>query len=159
MYIYQSMHLKNNRKGLTQCLHIVRIDVQTFNERWQLKNVINVEQEQPTDSPWNIKEKLTLKHLPLDGCLWTRRLVWLTCVGAVVFQAEPVILDLRDLFQLIYEIKQREEMEKKAQKDKQCEQAVYQVLLLTSSCFSPDLTSSVVVSMTRFHQDLKRHQR
>lgn len=42
-------------------------------------------------------------------------------------QAEPVILDLRDLFQLIYEIKQREEIEKKAQKDKQCEQAVYQV--------------------------------
>ncbi|KAJ8376374.1 hypothetical protein SKAU_G00069540 [Synaphobranchus kaupii] len=41
--------------------------------------------------------------------------------------AEPVIFDLRDLFQLIYEIKQREEMEKKAQKDKQCEQAVYQV--------------------------------
>eukprot|EP00063_Salmo_salar_P049874 XP_014024709.1 PREDICTED: disabled homolog 1-like isoform X12 [Salmo salar] len=41
--------------------------------------------------------------------------------------AEPVILDLRDLFQLIYDIKQREEMEKKAQKDKQCEQAVYQV--------------------------------
>ncbi|KAJ0032241.1 hypothetical protein NQD34_002322 [Periophthalmus magnuspinnatus] len=41
--------------------------------------------------------------------------------------AEPVILDLRDLFQLIYEIKQREEVEKKAQKDKQCEQAVYQV--------------------------------
>ncbi|XP_064575498.1 disabled homolog 1 isoform X5 [Zonotrichia leucophrys gambelii] len=41
--------------------------------------------------------------------------------------AEPVILDLRDLFQLIYELKQREEMEKKAQKDKQCEQAVYQV--------------------------------
>lgn len=42
-------------------------------------------------------------------------------------QAEPVILDLRDLFQLIYELKQREELEKKAQKDKQCEQAVYQV--------------------------------
>ncbi|XP_078526155.1 disabled homolog 1 isoform X4 [Lissotriton helveticus] len=41
--------------------------------------------------------------------------------------AEPVILDLRDLFQLIYELKQREEIEKKAQKDKQCEQAVYQV--------------------------------
>ncbi|CAI5640061.1 unnamed protein product [Oreochromis niloticus] len=40
--------------------------------------------------------------------------------------AEPVILDLRDLFQLIYDIKQREEREKKAQKDKQCEQAVYQ---------------------------------
>ncbi|XP_014856377.1 PREDICTED: disabled homolog 1-like isoform X3 [Poecilia mexicana] len=40
--------------------------------------------------------------------------------------AEPVILDLRDLFQLIYDIKQREELEKKAQKDKQCEQAVYQ---------------------------------
>lgn len=47
-------------------------------------------------------------------------------------QAEPVILDLRDLFQLIYEIKQREEMEKKAQKDKQCEQAVYQVHSPTS---------------------------
>lgn len=44
-------------------------------------------------------------------------------------QAEPVILDLRDLFQLIYELKQREELEKKAQKDKQCEQAVYQVWL------------------------------
>ncbi|KAI4905340.1 hypothetical protein NFI96_015511 [Prochilodus magdalenae] len=44
-------------------------------------------------------------------------------------QAEPVILDLRDLFQLIYEIKQREEIEKKAQKDKQCEQAVYQTIL------------------------------
>ncbi|KAM9762415.1 disabled homolog 1 isoform 5-T7 [Menidia menidia] len=43
--------------------------------------------------------------------------------------AEPVILDLRDLFQLIYKIKQREEMEKKAQKDKQCEQAVYQTIL------------------------------
>ncbi|KAJ0065269.1 hypothetical protein NL108_006988 [Boleophthalmus pectinirostris] len=43
--------------------------------------------------------------------------------------AEPVILDLRDLFQLIYEIKQREEVEKKAQKDKQCEQAVYQTIL------------------------------
>lgn len=55
----------------------------------------------------------------------------------VVFQAEPVILDLRDLFQLIYEIKQREEMEKKAQKDKQCEQAVYQVLVPTNSCFFP----------------------
>ncbi|XP_045333524.1 disabled homolog 1 isoform X9 [Leopardus geoffroyi] len=43
--------------------------------------------------------------------------------------AEPVILDLRDLFQLIYELKQREELEKKAQKDKQCEQAVYQTIL------------------------------
>lgn len=41
--------------------------------------------------------------------------------------AEPVILDLRDLFQLIYELKQREELEKMAQKDKQCEQAVYHV--------------------------------
>ncbi|XP_067846406.1 DAB adaptor protein 1a isoform X3 [Heptranchias perlo] len=41
--------------------------------------------------------------------------------------AEPVILDLRDLFQLIYELKLREEKEKMAQKDKQCEQAVYQV--------------------------------
>ncbi|XP_015244954.1 PREDICTED: disabled homolog 1-like [Cyprinodon variegatus] len=43
--------------------------------------------------------------------------------------AEPVILDLRDLFQLIYDIKQREEKEKKAQKDKQCEQAVYQYIV------------------------------
>ncbi|KAM9718653.1 DAB adaptor protein 1b isoform 5-T6 [Menidia menidia] len=43
--------------------------------------------------------------------------------------AEPLILDLRDLFTLIYDIKQREEMEKKAQKDKQCEQAVYQTIL------------------------------
>lgn len=42
-----------------------------------------------------------------------------------------MILDLRDLFQLIYDIKQREEKEKKAQKDKQCEQAVYQVLFST----------------------------
>lgn len=47
----------------------------------------------------------------------------------LLLQAEPVILDLRDLFQLIYELKQREELEKKAQKDKQCEQAVYQVYL------------------------------
>lgn len=58
--------------------------------------------------------------------LWMNATEWLD--WTVVFQAEPVILDLRDLFQLIYEIKQREEMEKKAQKDKQCEQAVYQVL-------------------------------
>ncbi|XP_030219073.1 DAB adaptor protein 1b [Gadus morhua] len=43
--------------------------------------------------------------------------------------AEPLILDLRDLFTLIYDIKQREEMEKKSQKDKQCEQAVYQTIL------------------------------
>nr|XP_023865743.1 disabled homolog 1 isoform X2 [Salvelinus alpinus] len=43
--------------------------------------------------------------------------------------AEPLIIDLRDLFTLIYDIKQREEMEKKAQKDKQCEQAVYQTIL------------------------------
>ncbi|XP_059839501.1 DAB adaptor protein 1a [Hypanus sabinus] len=43
--------------------------------------------------------------------------------------AEPVILDLRDLFQLIYELKLREEKEKLAQKDKQCEQAVYQTIL------------------------------
>lgn len=69
-------------------------------------------------------------------------LILLTCWScALVFQAEPVILDLRDLFQLIYEIKQREEMEKKAQKDKQCEQAVYQVLLPTNSCFSLDATT------------------
>lgn len=43
--------------------------------------------------------------------------------------AEPLIIDLRDLFTLIYDIKQREELEKKAQKDKQCEQAVYQTIL------------------------------
>ncbi|RXN14300.1 complement component C8 beta chain [Labeo rohita] len=43
--------------------------------------------------------------------------------------AEPVILDLRDLFTLVYDIKQREESEKKAQKDKHCEQAVYQTIL------------------------------
>uniref|UniRef100_A0A3B4C1L6 PID domain-containing protein n=1 Tax=Pygocentrus nattereri TaxID=42514 RepID=A0A3B4C1L6_PYGNA len=40
--------------------------------------------------------------------------------------AEPLILELRDLFTLIYDIKQREEVEKKAQKEKHCEQAVYQ---------------------------------
>lgn len=67
----------------------------------------------------HVKESLTL-------FLWMNATEWLD--WTVVFQAEPVILDLRDLFQLIYEIKQREEMEKKAQKDKQCEQAVYQVL-------------------------------
>ncbi|KAJ8012258.1 hypothetical protein DPEC_G00066810 [Dallia pectoralis] len=43
--------------------------------------------------------------------------------------AEPLIIDLRDLFTLIYDIKQREEIVKKAQKDKQCEQAVYQTIL------------------------------
>lgn len=43
--------------------------------------------------------------------------------------AEPLIIDLRDLFTLVYDIKQREELEKKAQKDKQCEQAVYQTIL------------------------------
>lgn len=53
-------------------------------------------------------------------------------------QAEPVILDLRDLFQLIYELKQREELEKKAQKDKQCEQAVYQVYLYVSPSATED---------------------
>lgn len=50
-------------------------------------------------------------------------------------QAEPLIIDLRDLFTLIYDIKQREEMEKKAQKDKHCEQAVYQVGRHISVCF------------------------
>ncbi|KAL7880802.1 hypothetical protein SRHO_G00030560 [Serrasalmus rhombeus] len=43
--------------------------------------------------------------------------------------AEPLILELRDLFTLIYDIKQREEVEKKAQKEKHCEQAVYQTIL------------------------------
>uniref|UniRef100_A0A670XTL4 DAB adaptor protein 1 n=1 Tax=Pseudonaja textilis TaxID=8673 RepID=A0A670XTL4_PSETE len=59
--------------------------------------------------------------------------------------AEPVILDLRDLFQLIYELKQREELEKKAQKDKQCEQAVYQAVpqleLFGDMSTPPDITS------------------
>lgn len=49
-----------------------------------------------------------------------------------------MILDLRDLFQLIYELKQREELEKKAQKDKQCEQAVYQVCLYVSPSAAED---------------------
>uniref|UniRef100_W5LIP5 DAB adaptor protein 1b n=1 Tax=Astyanax mexicanus TaxID=7994 RepID=W5LIP5_ASTMX len=43
--------------------------------------------------------------------------------------AEPLILELRDLFTLIYDIKQREEVEKKAQKEKHCEQDVYQTIL------------------------------
>ncbi|XP_051555504.1 DAB adaptor protein 1b isoform X1 [Myxocyprinus asiaticus] len=43
--------------------------------------------------------------------------------------AEPVILDLRDLFTLVYDIKQREESQKKTQKDKHCEPAVYQSIL------------------------------
>ncbi|KAG9482924.1 hypothetical protein GDO78_009071 [Eleutherodactylus coqui] len=60
--------------------------------------------------------------------------------------AEPVILDLRDLFQLIYELKQREEMEKKAQKDKQCEQAVYQYIVFEAgheSIRDPDTEESI----------------
>ncbi|XP_057713046.1 disabled homolog 1-like isoform X4 [Corythoichthys intestinalis] len=40
--------------------------------------------------------------------------------------AEHLIIDLRDLFTLIFDIKQREELEKKAHKDKHCDQAVYQ---------------------------------
>uniref|UniRef100_A0A3Q4GQU0 DAB adaptor protein 1b n=1 Tax=Neolamprologus brichardi TaxID=32507 RepID=A0A3Q4GQU0_NEOBR len=48
---------------------------------------------------------------------------------AIKTAQSPLIIDLRDLFTLIYDIKQREEMEKKAQKDKQCEQAVYQTIL------------------------------
>ncbi|XP_029988304.1 disabled homolog 1 isoform X3 [Sphaeramia orbicularis] len=69
--------------------------------------------------------------------------------------AEPVILDLRDLFQLIYEIKQREEMEKKAQKDKQCEQAVYQTIL------EEDLEDPVYQNghpNTPHHHHLHQHQ-
>lgn len=56
-----------------------------------------------------------------------RESAWKNQCFCVPVQAEPLIIDLRDLFTLIYDIKQREEMEKKAQKDKQCEQAVYQV--------------------------------
>lgn len=63
----------------------------------------------------------------LGNCLPGQTVV--KTLGSFCVQAEPVILDLRDLFQLIFDIKQREEMEKKAQKDKQCEQAVYQVSL------------------------------
>uniref|UniRef100_A0A3Q2YJT8 DAB adaptor protein 1b n=1 Tax=Hippocampus comes TaxID=109280 RepID=A0A3Q2YJT8_HIPCM len=48
---------------------------------------------------------------------------------AIKTAQSPLIIDLRDLFTLIYDIKQREEMEKKAQKDKHCEQAVYQTIL------------------------------
>uniref|UniRef100_A0A8C6NM21 DAB adaptor protein 1 n=1 Tax=Nothobranchius furzeri TaxID=105023 RepID=A0A8C6NM21_NOTFU len=48
---------------------------------------------------------------------------------AIKTAQSPLILDLRDLFTLIYDIKQREELEKKAQKDKHCEQAVYQTIL------------------------------
>ncbi|XP_057713043.1 disabled homolog 1-like isoform X1 [Corythoichthys intestinalis] len=43
--------------------------------------------------------------------------------------AEHLIIDLRDLFTLIFDIKQREELEKKAHKDKHCDQAVYQTIL------------------------------
>ncbi|XP_073777134.1 DAB adaptor protein 1b isoform X3 [Danio rerio] len=43
--------------------------------------------------------------------------------------AAPVILDLRDLFTLIHDIKQREEAEKKSQKEKHCEQVIYQTIL------------------------------
>ncbi|XP_045562338.1 disabled homolog 1 isoform X7 [Salmo salar] len=66
--------------------------------------------------------------------------------------AEPVILDLRDLFQLIYDIKQREEMEKKAQKDKQCEQAVYQTIL------EEDLEDPVYQNAQNGHQQQQPQQ-
>ncbi|XP_036824587.1 disabled homolog 1 isoform X6 [Oncorhynchus mykiss] len=66
--------------------------------------------------------------------------------------AEPVILDLRDLFQLIYDIKQREEMEKKAQKDKQCEQAVYQTIL------EEDLEDPVYQNSKNGHQQQQQQQ-
>ncbi|XP_064845551.1 disabled homolog 1-like isoform X5 [Oncorhynchus masou masou] len=66
--------------------------------------------------------------------------------------AEPVILDLRDLFQLIYDIKQREEMEKKAQKDKQCEQAVYQTIL------EEDLEDPVYQNAQNGHQQQQQPQ-
>lgn len=61
----------------------------------------------------------------------------------VFIQAEPLIIDLRDLFTLIYDIKQREEMEKKAQKDKQCEQAVYQVGAGCSGGWTTGSTSNI----------------
>ncbi|TRY54175.1 hypothetical protein DNTS_030450 [Danionella cerebrum] len=43
--------------------------------------------------------------------------------------AESVILDLRDLFTLVHDIKQREETQKKCQKDKHCEQSIYQSIM------------------------------
>ncbi|XP_076866451.1 disabled homolog 1-like isoform X2 [Brachyhypopomus gauderio] len=45
-----------------------------------------------------------------------------------VHSAEPLILELHDLFTLIYDITQREE-EERAWKEKHCEQAIYQVIL------------------------------
>ncbi|XP_062850554.1 DAB adaptor protein 1b [Trichomycterus rosablanca] len=46
-----------------------------------------------------------------------------------VHSAEPLILELQDLFTLIYDLKQREDVEKKTLKTKHCEQAVYQTIL------------------------------
>ncbi|KAI7809990.1 disabled 1 type B, partial [Triplophysa rosa] len=69
--------------------------------------------------------------------------------------AEPVILDLRDLFTLVYDIKQREESQKKSQKDqKHCEQAVYQTIL-------EDETDDPIYQYIVFeagHEPLRGHQ-
>lgn len=78
----------------------------------------------------------------------------LPCLFHSSAQAEPLIIDLRDLFTLIYDIKQREEMEKKAQKDKHCEQAVYQVGLKknVALCSNPSLRTRFsfrVLAVTR----------
>ncbi|XP_016320114.1 DAB adaptor protein 1b isoform X2 [Sinocyclocheilus anshuiensis] len=70
------------------------------------------------------------------------------------YSAEPVILDLRDLFTLVYDIKQREESQEKAQKDKHCEQAVYQTIL-------EDETDDPVYQYIVFeagHEPLRGHQ-
>uniref|UniRef100_A0A8C2KL64 DAB adaptor protein 1b n=1 Tax=Cyprinus carpio TaxID=7962 RepID=A0A8C2KL64_CYPCA len=68
--------------------------------------------------------------------------------------AEPVILDLRDLFTLVYDIKKREESQEKAQKDKHCEQAIYQTIL-------EDETDDPVYQYIVFeagHEPLRFHQ-
>ncbi|XP_042625291.1 disabled homolog 1-like isoform X1 [Cyprinus carpio] len=68
--------------------------------------------------------------------------------------AEPVILDLHDLFTLVYDIKKREESQEKAQKDKHCEQAIYQTIL-------EDETDDPVYQYIVFeagHEPLRFHQ-
>lgn len=56
-----------------------------------------------------------------------------------------MILELRDLFTLIYDLKQKDEGEKKAQKAKHCEQAVYQVQTMP---FISRVLHSTVLLMT-----------
>lgn len=96
--------------------------------------------------------------LPILKCL--HPLPPLCSLPSSLTQAEPLIIDLRDLFTLIYDIKQREEMEKKAQKDKQCEQAVYQVgRSLALFCFFSRLFFSVSFPVRRRDRALELSQR